>query len=82
MPGIVTSQVEVVQVTPFGLWVAVDDREYFLDFKLFPWFKKATIDAIGRVEEVAPGHLFWPSLDVDLDIDTIMNPEEFPLVAR
>jgi hypothetical protein len=82
MPGIVTSQVEVVQVTPFGLWVAVDDSEYFLDFKLFPWFKKATIDAIGRVEEIAPGHLFWPSLDVDLDIDTIMNPEEFPLVAR
>ena len=26
-------------------------------------------------------HLYWPKLDVDLDLDRILHPEKYPLVA-
>ncbi len=28
------------------------------------------------------GHLRWPALDVDLTLDSIVNPEAYPLVSR
>lgn len=68
------SPIEVIQVTRHGLWLAVADAEYFLDFKHFPWFREATIGAVCEVEEVAPGHFFWPQLDVDLDLASIREP--------
>ena len=27
-------------------------------------------------------HLYWPALDVDLELDSLDNPQRFPLVAR
>jgi hypothetical protein len=37
---------------------------------------------VFNVEELAAGHLHWPDLDVDLDLERIEHPERFPLVAR
>ena len=34
-----------------------------------------------NVEETAPGHYYWPDLDVDLTDETIEHPERFPLVS-
>lgn len=82
MPGTVTLQVEVVQVSRFGIWLAVDDEEFFLDYANFPWFRDATIANICAVEMPTVGHLYWSTLDIDLDLDSIRNPEAFPLVAR
>lgn len=82
MPGIVTSPVEVVQITKFGLWLAVGDAEYYLDFKNFPWFQSASITDICDLEEVSPGHLYWQTLDIDLDIETIKEPGLYPLVFK
>jgi hypothetical protein len=31
---------------------------------------------------VARDHLYWPDLDVDLAVESIRNPERFPLVSR
>jgi len=28
------------------------------------------------------GHLRWPQLDVDLTLDSIENPDRYPLVSR
>lgn len=82
MPGSVTSPIEIVQVSRFGIWLAAGDNEYFLDFVHFPWFRKASIEAICAVEEEAPGHFHWPLLDIDLDVETILNPERYPLVDK
>jgi len=82
MPGIVTSRVEIVQVTPFGVWLAYGDRELFMDHDKFPWFRRATIDQIFNVREETTGHFYWSDLDVDLDLDRIEHPEKFPLVAE
>jgi len=41
--GSVTSGVEVVQLTPFGLWIDLAGKEYFLDHRDYPWFQKAPL---------------------------------------
>ena len=45
----------------------------------FPWFKDASIDQIHNVQEPHPGHLYWPDLDVDLDVKSIIDPNQYPL---
>jgi hypothetical protein len=80
MPGNDISPVEIVHVNRRGLWLASGDAEYYLDFKHFPWFQKASIETVCEVEEITPGHFYWPKLDLDLDLDTILNPDRYPLV--
>lgn len=75
-------KVEVTNVSAHGLWLLTDDRELFLPFDDFPWFRDAPIGKVLNVEEPTPGHFFWPDLDVDLGIESIEQPERFPLEAR
>jgi len=80
--GIPTSGVEVTHVSSHGVWLLADGRELFLSFDHFPWFKDAPIGKIINVEQPATGHVHWPELDVDVDIESIDHPERFPLIAR
>jgi Protein of unknown function (DUF2442) len=77
-----TLEPEVLNVSPHGFWLLIAGREYFLDFTQFPWFRKATLDQLFTVELHHGDHLFWPLLDVDLDLDRIEHPERYPLVAK
>jgi hypothetical protein len=52
-----------------------------LPFTSFPWFRGATIEQLCLVEWPTPNHLYWPSLDIDLSVESIRNPSAFPLVA-
>ena len=82
MPGRATSEAEVTNISRHGLWVLVDDRELFLAFDEFPWFRTAAVEAILHLERPHAGHLQWPELDVDLSLSSIEEPERYPLVAR
>ena len=82
MPGTITSVPEVTHVSRHGLWLLLGNEELLLPFKKFPWFKQATIEQIEDVEWPTPDHLYWPKLDVDLSVESIRNPESFPLVAK
>ncbi len=72
--------VEVGNIDQHGLWLLVGDKEYFLPYESFPWFRKATVDKIVNVELLHGGHLHWPQLDVDLSLESLAQPESFPLV--
>ncbi|MEQ9210232.1 MAG: DUF2442 domain-containing protein [Pseudomonadales bacterium] len=76
-----TSGTEVTNVSSHGLWLLTQGKELFLSFEDFPWFKNASIGDITAVEEVSPGHFYWSELDIDLGIDTIENPDKYPLTA-
>jgi len=76
------SRAEVLNVSPHGFWLFVAGREYFLGFDAFPWFRKASVSQLFNVELSLGHHLYWPDLDVDLDLNRIEHPEKFPLVAR
>jgi hypothetical protein len=60
----------------------VDDRELFVPFKEFPWFREATVREITNVELPSPHHLYWPDLDIDLAVESIEHPEKYPLVSH
>ena len=77
-----TSVVEVTNVSKHGFWLILDGTERFLALELFPWFREATIGQITDVELVTPGHLRWPSMDIDLALDSIDRPDEYPLVSK
>lgn len=82
MPGTSTLAVEVTHVSRHGFWVLAGDEELFLPFEQFPWFRQATIENITTVERPSADHLYWPLLDLDLSIQSIRDPEAFPLVAH
>lgn len=80
--GIGTLEVEATHISRHGFWLLLADKEFFLPFDEFPWFKDAPVSAILNVEWLHPDHLYWPDLDVDLAVESIEHPERFPLVAR
>ncbi len=82
MPGTSTLAAEVTNISRHGFWMLIGDEELLLSFEQFPWFKQATVEQITNVERPAPDHLYWPSLDVDLSVDSIRRPEDFPLLSR
>ena len=77
-----TLVVEVQNVSAFGVWLLVGDKELFASYADFPWFMSATIGQILDVTQPHSGHLYWPQLDVDLSTESLESPEKFPLVAR
>lgn len=77
-----TSKPEIVNVSEHGFWLFLKHKEYFLPFEQFPWFKNANISQISNVELWHGTHLYWPSLDVDLSLNIIEQPEKYNLIAR
>lgn len=77
-----TSEVEVSNVSRHGFWLLLGDRELFVGFEQFPWFRDVAVGKIWNVELQSPAHLYWPDLDIDLDVESIEHPERFPLVSR
>jgi hypothetical protein len=80
--GRAISKAEVLNVSPHGFWRFVAGREPFLGFDDFPWFRHAPVQQLFNVEFSHGNHLYWPELDVDLDLERIQHPKKFPLVAR
>jgi hypothetical protein len=80
--GDATSRVEVSGISPHGIWLFLRDREAFLPFEEFPWFREASVSGVLHVERPTPDHLYWPDLDIDLSVESILNPNRFPLISR
>jgi len=78
-PGSDTSAVEVTNISAHGIWLLVGDKEYWLPFDKFPWFKEARVSQIGEVQFLHGYHLHWPKLDVDLELASLEDPDRFPL---
>jgi len=66
----------VENITSFGIWIFVKDKEYFLSYK------DQTLNSIQNAQLLHGYHLYWPGLDIDLEIDNLENPEKYPLKSR
>jgi hypothetical protein len=80
--GTDTSEVEVTQISKHGIWLLLNDKEHFLSFENFPWFRDAPISAIHNVELLNEHHLYWPELDIDLAVESLVRPDRFQLIAK
>lgn len=74
-----TPLVEITNISRHGVWLFGGDRELFMSYEDFPWFKDAPVSKILNVEEPTLGHFYWPDLNVDLTAEKIEHPERFPL---
>jgi len=81
MLGISISPVEVTNISKYGFWLLLGDEEFFLPFSEFPWFRDAPVGKILQVELPSSNHLYWPELDIDLAVESVRHPEQFPLVS-
>jgi len=75
-------QIEVTNVDSQGIWLFVEGREYFLPYEKYPWFKESKLADVLNVELYSGGHIYWPTLDVDLSVTILENPEQFPLKSK
>jgi len=80
--GKTTLEAEVTQIDKQGIWLLIGDKESFLPFAKFPWFKEASVGMIHNVQLLNERHLYWPDLDIDLAVESIEHPERFPLIAK
>ena len=74
--------VSVENITNYGIWLYAKEKEYFLDYEIYPFFQNKTIKSIQNVRLLHGFHLHWPDLDVDLEIYNLENPEKYPLTCR
>jgi len=77
-----TSIVSVENITPFGIWLYVAGKEFFLNYKAYPYLENKSIKDIHNVKLLHGFHLHWPSLDIDLEIDNLEHPEKYPLRSK
>jgi hypothetical protein len=80
--GKITLEAEVTQIDKQGIWILIGEKESFLSFENFPWFRNASVSAIHNVELLNARHLHWPDLDIDLAVESIEHPDRFPLVSK
>lgn len=71
--------IEVSHISIHGLWICFEDREYFLPYEVYPWFKDAKISEIQNLKLLHGKHLYWPDLDIDLVLESLKFPEKYPL---
>jgi len=80
--GISTSEIEVLNIDKHGFWIYIKGKEYFLPYKDYPWFRLAKVKDILNVKLLHNTHIFWHSLDIDLEIDILENPDNYPLTYQ
>ncbi len=71
---------EVTNLDRHGLWLLVRGEEFFLPFTDFPWFTQAKVQEALNVELLHENHLRWPDLDIDLTVESLRDPTQFPLL--
>ena len=76
------SATEVTNVSNHGLWLWIGEREVFLSYDRFPWFKAAPVGHVLNVQRLNSEHLHWPDLDIDIHIESIDDPGKYPLSSQ
>lgn len=82
MPRTATFEAEVTNISAHGFWVHLDNEELPVPYASFPWFKTATVEQITTLERPTKDHLYWPRLDIDLSVQSLRTPEDFPLISN
>jgi hypothetical protein len=74
--------VSIENITPLGIWLYIGGKEYFMSYNQYPYFREQKLSSIFNVRLIHENHLYWPDLDVDLEIDNLEHPEKYQLKAK
>ena len=73
---------KVLTITSGGVLIEIEEGEFFLPYSRVPWFKNAPVSDVLNVEMSGKRSIRWNKLDVDLEIESLLHPEKYPLVAK
>ena len=76
------SEVCVLMINAQGIVISVQGYDYFLSYNRIPWMQDAPIRSVLNVQMSGPEAIEWPDLDVDLEIDSLLHPERYPLLIK
>lgn len=76
----ISPKASVSGITRFGIWILVNDFEYYLNYTEYPWFKKATVDQISNLKFKHNHHLSWPDINVEIELESLIHKEKYPLI--
>lgn len=79
---LVATKTEVTNISPFGIWILTNDKEYFINYKDYPVFETATVKQIADVTTDFAGNLHWEELDADIELESLENPDNYTLIYR
>jgi len=69
---------QITSIEEDGFWLLTNDGEFFISFKKYPAFKKATVEQIFDFTEHF-GDFYWERLDIDIELESLKHPENYPL---
>ena len=78
----ISKTIEIGNISEQGIWIIIKQKEYFMPYAEFPWFKNATINDIFNVTLLHETHIHWPALDIDLEIASLEFLEQYPLIYK
>lgn len=70
---------EITNIERYGIWLLVDDKEYYIKFEDYPALKKASIEQILNVKRISPVQFRWPDIDEDIELEALDYPEKYVL---
>jgi hypothetical protein len=71
---------EVTNISRYGFWLLINDREYFISYSHYPEFLEMNIKEIFDVRSIDLIQFHWSAKDIDIDIESLEKPEVFPLI--
>jgi hypothetical protein len=77
-PNDVDIKSQITSVEKDGFWLLINDGEFFIAFEQYPAFRKATVEQIFKFRERF-GDFHWDDLDIDIELDALKRPEQYPL---
>ena len=73
---------DITGISAEGFWLLVGEDQYFLSYDNFPGFRNASEQELSDIRIMENQHFFWDKLDIDLTLDMIKNPGEYPSVSE
>jgi hypothetical protein len=67
---------------PNGIFISVGGNDYYVSYDRLPWFRDAKVSDIFSVEMCGSESIRWDALDVGLEIESLIHPENYPLVMK
>ena len=76
------TSVNVRSIMPDGIFISVCENDYYLSYDRLPWFKNAKVSDVFNVKMCGNEGIRWDALDVDLEMESLIHPEKYPLVMK
>jgi len=74
--------VKVLSINADGVFIMAFGKDYFLSYNRLPWFKEAKVSDIMNVTNIGSMGIRWEAMDVDLEIESLIHPEKYPLIMK